>query len=165
MGPSSVSPDEIVHFRKNMEPEKRYFYWEKYYGLVKQLKNKIKRPPNIVVSIGKGGSIPGVILAEYFDINNLNLGVKSYNNFNQSKMIEYQALPSYESLRGAHVLLVDDLADTGETLTYALDKFKQGKVEEVETATIFKKTGSKFTPDYFVEEVPSDVWIVHPWEF
>jgi len=150
---------------ENEDPVKHFFYWEKYYSLVKQLKDKINKKPNIIVSIGKGGSVPGVILAEHFDVNNLNLGVKSYNNFNQSKMIEYQSLPSYESLRGAYVLLVDDLADTGTTFNYALNKFKEHKVDYVETAAVFKKTGSKFTPDYFVQEIPSDVWIVQPWEF
>jgi len=147
------------------EPKKNYYYWEKYYSLVKKLILNIDWSPNIVVSIGKGGSIPGVILAEHYGINNLNFGVKSYNNFNQSKIIEYQNIPSYEALRGAYVLLVDDLADTGETFKYAVDKFRQNNVEYVKTASVFKKTGSKFVPDFYAEEVPSDVWIVQPWEF
>lgn len=172
MGPTSMSPDELGSLKKqdnnmteNSQPKKQFYDWLIYHKLVDKLKEQINQKPNIIVSIGKGGSIPGVILAEHFDTNNLNLGLKSYNNFNQSKMIEYQPLPSYESLRGANILLVDDLADTGETFKYALDKFKQNKVEYVKTASVFKKKESTFTPDYFVEEVPSYVWIVQPWEF
>lgn len=165
MGPTSMSPDEIGFIKtQTTQPKKRYYDWTSYHKLVDWLKTKIVPKPNIIISIGKGGSIPGVILAEHFDVNNLNLGLKSYNNFNQSKMIEYQSIPSYEALRGSYVLLVDDLADTGETFKYALDKFKQNGVEYVRTASIFKKTESTFRPDFFVEEVPSDVWIVHPWE-
>ena len=164
MGPTSMSPDELGLIKANSEPKKKLYPWDSYHSLVDILKERITFKPNIIVSIGKGGSIPGVILAEHFDVNNLNLGLKSYNNFNQLKMIEYQSLPSYEALRGAHILLVDDLADTGETFKYALDKFKQNKVEYVQTASVFKKTGSSFEPDFFVEEVPSDVWVVQPWE-
>ena len=164
MGPTSVSPDELGLIKASNEPKKKLYPWDSYHSLVDLLKFKIERKPDVIVSIGKGGSIPGVILAEYFDVNNLNLGLKSYNNFNQSKMLEYQPIPCYQSLWGSNILLVDDLADTGETFKYALNKFRQYGVEEVKTASVFKKTQSKFVPDYFVEEVLSDVWIVQPWE-
>jgi hypoxanthine phosphoribosyltransferase len=39
------------------------------------------------------------------------------------------------------VLLVDDLADTGETMKFALEKFKHKNVDYVKTATVFKKSG------------------------
>jgi hypoxanthine phosphoribosyltransferase len=166
MGPTSMSPDELGEISsKNFDPKKTYYNWNTYYRLVITLKNKIQNKPDIIISIGKGGSIPGVILAEHFDVNNLNIGLKSYSNFNQSKMIEYQSIPSYEALRGANILLVDDLSDTGETFKYALDKFKEKGVNDVKTASVFKKSKSSFVPDYYVEEISSDVWIVQPWEF
>jgi hypoxanthine phosphoribosyltransferase len=160
MGPTSMAPDELESISKG----KIYYYWEKYHSLVIELKRKIESKPDIIVSIGKGGSMAGVILAEMYGVENLNFGIKSYHNFNQSKIIEYQPLPSYEALRCRQILLVDDLADTGETLSYARDRFIQNEVEQFKTATVFKKTGSKFIPDYFVEEVSSDAWIVQPWE-
>jgi len=163
MGPTSMSPEEVGAI-KEQEIKKMVYSWDHYHRLVIELKRKIDWKPNIIISIGKGGSIPGVILAESYGINNLNIGIKSYNNFNQSKIIEYQDVPSYESLRGAHVLLVDDLADTGETIKYALEKFKLKNVDLVKTATVFKKSGSKIEPDYYAEEVSADTWIVQPWE-
>jgi len=166
MSPTSMSPDEIGHLKsKSQEPHKHYFSWDVYYKLVTDLKQKIQVKPDIVVSIGKGGSIPGVILAEHFNVNNLNFGIKSYDGYNQSKMLEYQSIPCYESLRGLKVLLVDDLADTGDTFTYALDKFKQNFVENVKTASVFKKTESKFVPNYYSQEISSKSWIVQPWEW
>jgi len=149
---------------ESSDPTKHFFYWEAYYSLVKGLKNKIESKPDIIVSIGKGGSIPGVILAEHYNINNLNFGIKSYVGFNQSKILEYQSIPSYESLRGMKVLLVDDLADSGDTFMYALDKFKQNFVDNVETASVFKKSKSKFVPNYYAQEIDSEIWIVQPWE-
>jgi hypoxanthine phosphoribosyltransferase len=160
MGPTSMAPDEIGETK----PVRSFYGWTNYRNRVNRLKELIDPKPDVIVSIGKGGSIPGVILAEYFKVDNYNLGLKSYNNFNQTKMIEYQPLPSYEGYRGKKVLLVDDLADSGETFKYALYKFKENKVENVKTASVFKKVHSKFTPDYFVDEIESNVWVVHPWE-
>jgi hypothetical protein len=159
MGPTSMAPEEIGQTIKKMK-----YSWDHYHKLVIELKRKLDFKPNFVVSIGKGGSIPGVILAESFGVNNLNIGIKSYNNFNQSKILVYQDIPSYEALRGGYVLLVDDLADTGETMKFALEKFKLKNVDYVKTATVFKKSGSKITPDYYAEEVSADTWIVQPWE-
>lgn len=164
MGPTSMAPDEIGTL-KSKEPEKTYYYWEKFYNLVCELKKKITTTPNIIISIGKGGSIPGVILAEHYNINNLNFGLKSYSGYNRNTIFEYQSIPDYESLRDANVLLIDDIADSGETLLYAVNKLRQNFCERFQTATVFYKTGSKFKPDYFAEEVPKDLWIVQPWEF
>lgn len=162
MGPSSMAPDEIKNVN---EPVKKRFYWEKYYKLVCKLKEQINTTPNIIISIGKGGSIPGVILAEHYDINNLNFGLKSYSGYNRNTIFEYQSLSDYSVLQQANILLVDDIADSGETLLYAVNKLRQNFCERIETATVFYKTGSKFKPDYFAEEVPKNIWIMQPWEF
>lgn len=160
MGPTSMAPDEL----SNTKTVKSFYSWDTYRHRVNKLKELIAIRPDVIVSIGKGGSIPGVILAEHFKVDNYNLGLKSYNCFNQSKMIEYQPLQCYEGYRGKMVLLVDDLADSGETFKYALRKFHENKVMNVVTAAVFKKQHSKFTPDHFVEVIDSHVWVIHPWE-
>lgn len=162
MGPTSMAPDELSE--QKLPPVKSFYSWNTYRSRVNELKKRINHKPDFVVSIGKGGSIPGVILAEYFDVDNYNLGLKSYSKFDRTEIKEYQPLQSYEGFRGMRVLLVDDLADSGETFKYALRKFEENNVRCVNTAAVFKKTHSKFTPDYFVDEVESNVWVVHPWE-
>ena len=160
MGPSSMAPDEL----SSSKTVKSFYSWDTYRHRVNKLKELIDTRPDVIVSIGKGGSIPGVILAEHFQVDNYNLGLKSYNHFNQSKMIEYQSLQCYEGYRGKKVLLVDDLADSGETFKYALHKFHENQVHNVVTAAVFKKKHSKFTPHHFVEEIESNMWVIHPWE-
>jgi hypoxanthine phosphoribosyltransferase len=161
MGPTSMAPDELGSLK---EPKKQYFSWNTYHNLVLDLHKKIDWKPDIIVSIGKGGSIPGVILAENFNTNNLNFGVKSYSKYDRNNIVEYQSVPCYKSLRGMKVLIVDDLADSGETFIYVLNKFKQNFVDSVKTASVFKKTKSKFVPDFYAEEIHCDTWIVQPWE-
>lgn len=54
------------------------------------------------------------------------------------------------------VLIVDDIADTGITL--------DGKQFLFPTATLFYKPRSSVIPTFYAQQVPSDVWIVMPWE-
>jgi hypoxanthine phosphoribosyltransferase len=116
----------LYSFTKHQNPnlfthsyEKQYYSWDHFHTLVGEVKKKIEVTPNIIVSIGKGGSIPGVILAEEFECNNLNLGLKSYKGKERGKIHEYQGIKCFDGLRDANILIVDDIADSGETLQYA----------------------------------------------
>lgn len=145
------------------EPKKQHYDWNTYHQLVQKLQKLIVLKPEIIVSIGKGGSIPGVILAEHYNIKNLNLGLASYSNYEQSEILEYQSIdPSL--YRDHKILVVDDLADSGKTFQYVLKKFKQHFCDHVQTASVFFKSNSNYKPDYFAEQVDHEKWIVQPWE-
>jgi len=143
---------------------KQTYSWETFHNLVSRLKERISVTPNIIISIGKGGSIPGVILAEMFECNNLNLGLKSYKGQSRGQIFEYQSLNEYGGLRDANILIVDDIADSGETFRYATNKFLGHGCEHIKTASVFYKPCSAFKPDFYAEEVTSNTWIVQPWE-
>lgn len=164
MGPTSMAPDELGEKKQSIRPKKQHYSWEHFHTLIGKVKKQIKTTPNIIVSIGKGGSIPGVVLAEMFECNNLNLGLKSYKGQQRGSIHEYQSIKCFDGLRDANILIVDDIADSGETMNYALNKFKGNGCEKVQTASIFYKPCSKFKPDYFAEEVEETIWIVQPWE-
>jgi hypoxanthine phosphoribosyltransferase len=160
MGPTSVSPDEILF----LKPKKAFYSWDHFHTLVGEVKKKIQTTPNIIVSIGKGGSIPGVILAEEFECTNLNLGLRSYKGKTRGEIHEYQGIKCFEGLKDANILIVDDIADSGETFKYAVNKFIGNGCDRVQTASVFYKPCSKFKPDYYAEEVEETIWIVQPWE-
>jgi len=162
MGPTSMSPDELGKVKK--QNPKAYYSWEHFHVLVNEIKKQVETIPDIIVSIGKGGSIPGVILAERYGVNNLNIGLKSYDKQDRGKIEEYQSLPYNESLKDMNILLVDDIADSGSTFTYTLNKLKGYFCDKVQTASVFYKPCSKFKPDYIGLEVDADTWIVQPWE-
>lgn len=158
MSPTSVAPDEILHIKQHC------YTWNRFHELVHAVKKQINIAPNLIVSIGKGGSIPGVVLAEMFECNNINLGLKSYKGGHRGNIHEYQSIGCFNGFRDANILIVDDLADSGETFLYAVKKFKGNGCEKIRTASVFYKPCSKFKPDYFAEEVDSKTWIVQPWE-
>ena len=163
MGPTSMSPDELGKIKKQI-PKKAFYSWDHFHQLVGEIKKKVDKTPNIIVSIGKGGSIPGVILAEMFECNNLNLGLKSYKGQNRGDIHEYQGIKCFDGLRDANILIVDDIADSGETFKYAVNRFIGNGCERVQTASVFYKPCSKFKPDYYAEVVDETTWIVQPWE-
>jgi len=70
---------------------------------------------------------------------------------------------------GGRILLCDDLSDTGITLKKSVDWLRKydpikGKIEDIKTATLWKKKKSTFEPDYCAIKLQSDPWIVQPFE-
>jgi hypoxanthine phosphoribosyltransferase len=64
------------------------------------------------------------------------------------------------------VLLVDDLADSGHTLSAVMSMLKNNyaPITELRSAVIWTKAMSTFTADYSVEFLPTNPWIHQPFE-
>jgi hypothetical protein len=60
------------------------------------------------------------------------------------------------------VLLVDDLADTGESLRLAKEHLEKQGAVEVLVATVYRKPSSVVTPDFYEKE--TERWVVFPWD-
>ena len=76
---------------------------------------------------------------------------------------KYITMPKGE-LAG-RVLLVDDLADSGITLHAVVDRLRgMPSISELRSAVIWIKGVSTYTPDYFVESLPTSPWIHQPFE-
>lgn len=131
--------------------------------IIKQLKKKRKKI-DVVVGIGRGGLIPATIIANALKVRVYNYGVESYKDKKRSK-VEYYQLPSFVDLSSHKILLVDDLSDSGHSLTYCKSMLDCFTVKsKVYTATCYIKTGTKFVPDFYFEEVPKKLWLQFPWE-
>ena len=63
------------------------------------------------------------------------------------------------------VLLVDDLADSGVTLKAVVERLRGiPSIAELRSAVLWVKGVSSYTPDYFVEKLPTSPWIHQPFE-
>jgi hypothetical protein len=67
---------------------------------------------------------------------------------------------------GGRVLLVDDLVDSGLTLTRVVEHVRQHVpgITEVRTAVLWYKAVSQCKPDYYVQYLPTSPWIHQPFE-
>ena len=70
---------------------------------------------------------------------------------------------------GGKILLCDDLSDTGITLNKSVDWLRnyrpiKDKIEDIKTATLWKKKKSTFEADYCAVRLADNPWIVQPFE-
>ncbi len=142
-------------------------------GIIDYLAHKITHQswrPDIIVTMAKGGLIPSRLLAKKLGINRiLSYGISFYDDYDQKVdvPIVYQDLKSSKRLlMDKNILLVDDIADTGDSLIYCIDHLIELNVgrDNIKTCSLFKKRGSRIIPTFYFSDVENDVWVVMPWE-
>lgn len=140
-------------------------------GIIDYLSHEIRSwKPDIIVALAKGGIIPARLIARNLNISKiLSYGVSFYdeNDNKLDKPIVYQNLDSAKDLLkpDTKILVVDDIADSGDSLVNCLTYLKYiTKSENVKSCALFTKPRSKVKPEYTFDEVDNDTWIVYPWE-
>ena len=131
-----------------------YITWEDYHKKIEQLAKKIHDDNlkfNQIICIAKGGLRVGDILVT-FNVPLAILSVESYHGDRRYKIIKtvYWRFSKITPNLGSHVLLVDDLADSGKTLIKSikwLEHFYGFYFDEkIKTAVLWHKSTSKFKP-------------------
>ena len=143
---------------------KKKYSWDDIHRLTLKASKTLNIKPTTILSIAKGGLIPGTILAEAFNAKHVSVGIKSYNTKNTREHIEEYQSPDFKSLQQEHLLVVDDVADSGHTFKYVTEKLKQNSCVVFETLSVLYKPCSVFQPDNIGETVSSNEWVVFPWE-
>ena len=142
---------------------KQFYSWSELISdclfLAKKLKSK---KFDFVVAISRGGLIPATILAYLLKIKKV--GTVSYSHYVGDGIVGKLTLtlPPSVDIKNSRLLLVDDKADTGETLLAAKNLLTTKK-NKISTATLHFDPKSKIKPDYFAHAV-KNIWIVYPWE-
>jgi hypoxanthine phosphoribosyltransferase len=119
--------------------------------------------PDLILSIARGGLFLGGALGYALDVKNLFvMNVEFYTGVDERLELPVVLPPVLDrvDLTGAHVLIADDVADTGKTLELVRD-FCAGYVASVRTAVIYEKPRSLVRCDYVWRR--TDRWIDFPW--
>jgi len=118
---------------------------------------------NCIVAICRGGWVPARIISDLSNVNLIgSLRIESYDVYNKKEAKITQDVSI--DVKDKNVLLVDDIADTGDTLMLAKEYLIKKFPKNLMIATLHYKQKSKIKPDFFVKEVENDVWIIYPWE-
>jgi hypothetical protein len=118
--------------------------------------------PTKLVAPLRWGLIVAGLLSDRVEIGEVYaIGVKLYKSIDErrERVKIYQPLPI--SLKGERVLLVDDVSDTGRTLTVVHRILRAKGARELRTATLHTKPWTSFVPDYYFKQL--DGWICYPW--
>jgi hypoxanthine phosphoribosyltransferase len=120
--------------------------------------------PDLIVAIGRGGYVPGRLLSDWLGIMDLtSFKIEHYRHAEKQRAARVR-YPLPESVAGRRVLLVDDVADSGETFAVALAHLaERGPPAEARSAVLHYKTVSPYRPDYFARTVRDWRWILYPW--
>ena len=119
--------------------------------------------PDIIVAVSRGGFDPARILSDELNIRSLaSLQVIYYAGVNERNDKPQVKYPLNADISGLNVLVVDDVADSGNSLKVVKEYIDSLGPREVKMATLHHKPWSSFEPDFYAESV--DKWIIYPWE-
>jgi len=68
------------------------------------------------------------------------------------------------NVKNKKVLVVDDITDTGDSMKLAIEYISKQSPAALKTLTAHHIKGSKFTPDYYGNEIDW-CWMVYPWNY
>ena len=140
--------------------------WNQIYGLILKLAETTQKSgfkPDIIVGVSRGGWVPARIMSDLLENPKLaNVATEYYVGVAETKqevsLTQQVSLP----VRGKKVLVVDDVADTGESLKLVNLHLKKQGAQEIRIATIYYKPWSVTVPHYYEQETSG--WIIFPWE-
>jgi uncharacterized protein len=143
--------------------------WEMLGACLEELRRCIVRDrffPTVVVGIARGGLVPASFFANALHTTRFVLVSIRRNSTNEvySEKQDPQLawISSQARLDGEHVLLVDDVTGSGETLRFTCALLAARGAEETRTVVLARMRHSTFVPNYV--GVTLDDWIIFPWE-
>lgn len=138
--------------------------WRQYTTLARKLAATVlsaDNRPDIIVAISRGGLTLGHLLSDHLRIPIATITIQSYTDIQtqgEVRLTEKLRTP----IRSRHVLLVDDVSDSGKTFARAVAYLKRLGPAEISTLAMFYKPHSAFRPDYYARQTKK--WILFPYE-
>jgi uncharacterized protein len=167
MGRTGVEAEPVVTEVGDGEaPEREVLSYEEFGVAARQLAQSIHDDgytPDIILTIARGGLFLGGALAYALGVKNLHvMNVEFYVGVDQRLDFPVMLPPvlNLVDIRGARVLVADDVADTGETLNLVLQHCG-AEVAEIRSVVLYEKPRSVVRSDYVWRR--TDRWIDFPW--
>ena len=119
--------------------------------------------PSVIIAIARGGMIPAGALTYRLGVKLADaINVEFYTDVEQTLPDPVLLAPMLdtESITDRQLLVVDDVADSGRTLSLVV-KLLRGFGADVRSAVLYAKPTTIVNPDFCWKR--SDRWIVFPW--
>ena len=145
-------------------PEKAFpVSWDQFHRDARALAWRLNGvgPFSAIVTVTRGGLVPAAIVARELDLHLIEtICISSYNHTQQGQLKVLKGVaPELVEKRGAGILIVDDLVDTGKTARVVRDLLPNAHF-----ATVYAKPMGRPVVDTFITEVSQDTWIFFPWD-
>ena len=147
-------------------PNTTILSWDALDELVERLAGETGREFDLVVAITRGGLVPAGMLAYRLDLREILVAgaefYRSEGGTHERPLIGH--VPDRDVLADRRVLVVDEVWETGETMTEVITRLRDAGAD-VTTAVIHYKPGRSrvaAVPDHFA--ATTDDWITYPYK-
>jgi len=143
---------------------RQYYGYESFKEDVNRLIALLKdKNIDAIVSIARGGYTLSHAVAEGLNLRNVqSIRTELYDDTQKREHLALYGRCEFDE-RVKKVLVLDDIADSGETLAYIMEYMKKNyPTKEFLSATLFYKKTSSYEPDIWMNEAKE--WIDFFWE-
>jgi len=132
--------------------------------LAEKIRKGEKNQFDCIVGISRGGLALTRIMSDLLDVQDVMITkCEYYTDIGEKSKKPVITQKIQGSIVGKKVLVVDDVADSGESLIVIREYLLSKRPAEAKIATIFIKPWCKLIPDYYTAK--TDAWIIFPWEY
>jgi uncharacterized protein len=137
---------------------------EKSIKLAKKIRQIEIERFDCIVGVSRGGLALTRIMSDLLDIQNVMITkCEYYTDIGEKRKKPAITQKIQGNIARQRVLVVDDVADSGESLILIKKYLEKKNPIAVKIATIYVKPWSKIFPEYHVAR--TDAWIIFPWEY
>ena len=119
--------------------------------------------PEVIVGVSRGGWPPARVMSDLLENPNLaNMKVEFYTNIGVTAQQPKITQPVTSEVIGKRVLVVDDVADSGHSLSVTVKHLARKGAREIRVCTLYLKPKSIFKPNHYARTTSK--WVIFPWE-
>ncbi len=137
--------------------------WEVFGELCRALAVKVAQSgykPDLVIGIAKAGVIPGAVIASILRCDFFSMKISRDVGIERVRSRPKIFSETPREAQRKNVLIVDEIATSGETLRMALNAIRQVAPTDMKTAVSFAK--GKYEPDFYA--LRTEASIIFPWD-
>ena len=148
------------------EPQHEVLTWDSFGAASRSLARAVLDDgyaADLILSIARGGLFCAGALAYALDIKRMHVVNVEFYTGVQARLAEPVILPPAprpDDIRGARVLIADDVTDTGRTIAL-VKQFCESAAADVRCAVVFEKPHTVLRADYVWRY--TSAWIDFPW--
>jgi len=137
--------------------------WEDFHGLCKALALAASHfQPDLILAIGRGGYYPGTLIAHMLQVELYPVRVSRRIN----DVVQYQSprwlVEPPPVVKDHRVLIVDEISDTGETISKVKQKVEAMGAFAIRSAVLYAHSQGTAIPDYI--GLVTDALLLNPWD-
>ena len=141
----------------------REITWNDFHKMCKKLAGKISKSDfDLIIGVARAGLYPAVLIAGMLrkEIYPIRVTRRENDQIKYQEPVWKVNIPNV--VNGKRVIIIDEIADSGSTLSKISQRLKNKGANSVETVVLVTHSWSKPKPNHYILE--SDELIIFPWD-